>query len=53
MITVRLVRMSQHIQLRQRWWRRFVPAPKLGEPRRERRLVFGIPIGPYELQVLK
>jgi hypothetical protein len=53
MITVRLVRMRQSIQLRPRWWRRLLPPPKRWEQRRERRLVFGIPIGPYELQVLK
>ena len=53
MIAVRLVRMSQSLQLRPRWWRRLLPQPKPQEQRRQRRLVFGIPIGPYELQVLK
>jgi hypothetical protein len=53
MITVRVVRIRQSIQLRPRWWRRFLPQPTPGEQRRQRRLVFGIPIGPFELQVFK
>jgi hypothetical protein len=53
MITVRVVRMRQSIQLRPRWWRRFLSQPKPWEQRRQRRLLFGIPIGPFELQVFK
>ncbi|MGO8948677.1 MAG: hypothetical protein ACLQUY_13665 [Ktedonobacterales bacterium] len=53
MITVRLVRMRQSLQLHPRWWRRLLPQPKPWEQRPQRRLVFGIPIGPYEVQVLK
>lgn len=53
MITVRLVRMGRFQRLRPRWWRRFLSTPKPWEQGRKRKLLFGIPIGPYELQVLK
>lgn len=52
MYTIRIVRMGVMTTLRTRWWRRWL-APRLPAAQRERQLVMGIPIGRYEVQLLK
>lgn len=50
--TARLVRMTAHTTLRPRWWRRWLD-PHPPDASRAQQKVCGLPLGPYELQLMR